>query len=140
MIYLNLSIVGKNIKQARKAKKLTQQQLAEIIQRTESSIRKYEKGLIQIPNDVIEQIASALEVSPFELLGADEWEEAFNPNGKLSKEAKLIKQIQQSYGEDAVQLLRWFNELNEQGKTKAVNDIVDMTEVSKYKKPPTEQQ
>ena len=52
--------IGTSIKTHRKAEKLTQQQLAQKIGRTESSIRKYEGGLTQIPLDVIEAIAEAL--------------------------------------------------------------------------------
>lgn len=66
---MDKSIIGMNIKQARKEKKLTQIQLAEQIGKHESSIRKYEKGLTDIPNEVISKIADVLEVSTAELLG-----------------------------------------------------------------------
>lgn len=66
---MDKSIVGMNIKQARKQKKMKQKELAELIGRTESSIRKYEKGLIDVPNEVIGLIARTLDVSPAELLG-----------------------------------------------------------------------
>lgn len=64
--------IGINIKKARGNKKMTQQQLADIIDKTESSIRKYEKGLVQIPNDVLQQIAIALEIPIYKLMGFDE--------------------------------------------------------------------
>ena len=57
-------IVGCNIKNVRKSRNLTQTQLAEQIGKHESSIRKYEKGLTDIPNEVILKIADVLEVSP----------------------------------------------------------------------------
>lgn len=66
-------IIGMNIKKYRKLKKLKQKELAEMIGYTESSISKYEQGLIQIPNTVIDLISKALDVSPLEILGADEW-------------------------------------------------------------------
>lgn len=62
--------IGKKIKQYRKGK-MTQQELAERIGKTESSVRKYEKGLVTIPLDVLENIASALGVTPFALMGAE---------------------------------------------------------------------
>jgi len=77
--------IGKNIKMQRKNKKLTQQELAERIGRTESSIRKYEKGLVQIPIDLLEQIASILEVSPFELMGLEYFD--LKDNGNLLRKA-----------------------------------------------------
>lgn len=60
--------VGLKIKEYRKKKKLTQKELAELINRTESSIRKYEKGLIEIPNSILEKIAQALEINITDLI------------------------------------------------------------------------
>ena len=62
--------IGKRIKQYRKGK-MTQKELASKIQRTESSIRKYEKGLITIPLNILEEIASALGVTAFDLMGIE---------------------------------------------------------------------
>ena len=62
--------IGKRIKQYRKGK-MTQKELAAKIQRTESSIRKYEKGLITIPLNILEEIASTLGVTAFDLTGAE---------------------------------------------------------------------
>ena len=63
---------GSKIKQARKRKGLTQKELAESINRTESSIRKYEKGLVEIPNSILEQIAVVLDVNVSDLMS---WED-----------------------------------------------------------------
>lgn len=64
---MNYKIVGKNIKTFRQEKKLTQGELAKLIGKSESSIRKYEKGLVEIPNTVIEAIADKLDVEIFDL-------------------------------------------------------------------------
>jgi len=67
MIDYNLEI-GKEIKQYRKKAKMTQQQLADSIGKTESSIRKYEKGLVSIPLETLQKIATALGVDTLKLL------------------------------------------------------------------------
>lgn len=60
--------IGDNIKKYRNFKKLTQSELAELSHCSESSIRKYEKG-IRIPgSEVLNKIAVALGVSTDELL------------------------------------------------------------------------
>ena len=125
-------IVGKNIKSVRKSKKMTQGQLASMIGRTASSIRKYEMGLNDIPNEIIIKIADALEVAPGELLGVENWETKFNPDAQLSEEVKTIEAIQAFFGEDAVKLLQQFQMLNSTGKEKALSDLEDMTMLSKY--------
>lgn len=66
---MNNVLIGLNIKQARKAKGLTQKQLAEKIGRVESSIRKYEKGEVEIPSSILEQIAEVLETTLGNLMG-----------------------------------------------------------------------
>ena len=64
--------IGMNIKKYRKGK-FTQQELADKIGKTESSIRKYEKGLVTIPLDVLNRIATALEVKVADLMGISDY-------------------------------------------------------------------
>lgn len=127
-------IVGRNIKQARKNLKMTQPQLAELIGKHESSIRKYEKGLTDVPNEVIQKIAEALNTTPGELLAVNEWDAEFNPDGKLAKEARILEQISSFFGEDAVKLLESFDKLNEKGKARALFDLQDLVDVPRYNK------
>lgn len=67
--------IGKRIRDARKNAHLTQIELGERIGKTESSIRKYEKGLVQIPFDVLSSISEVLNVRPDSLLGLDDFKE-----------------------------------------------------------------
>ena len=64
--------IGMNIKKYRKGK-FTQQELADKIGKTESSIRKYEKGLVTIPLDVLNKIANVLEVRVADLMGISDY-------------------------------------------------------------------
>lgn len=64
--------IGINIKKYRKGK-MTQQELADKIGKTESSIRKYEKGLVTIPLDVLNNIATSLEVKVADLMGISDY-------------------------------------------------------------------
>lgn len=64
--------IGMNIKKYRKGK-FTQQELANKIGKTESSIRKYEKGLVTIPLDVLNKIATVLEVKVADLMGISDY-------------------------------------------------------------------
>lgn len=74
--------IGLAIKENRKKLKLTQKELGEKIGKTESSIRKYEKGLIQIPNDVLEKISVVFNISVFNLISN-------TPQEKSSKKSVL---------------------------------------------------
>ncbi len=66
---MNNVLIGLNIKAARKKMKMTQRELADHIGKVESSIRKYEKGEVEIPNSVLEQIASTLQTDIAKLIG-----------------------------------------------------------------------
>lgn len=59
--------IGLKIKENRKKFKLTQQELGDKIGKTKSSIQKYEKGLTQIPNDVLEKLAKVFQMTIFDL-------------------------------------------------------------------------
>lgn len=80
--------IGKRIKQYRKGK-MTQRELADKIGKTESSIRKYENGLVTIPLNVIEAIATALNVHPYELFPDDLRDEAY-----ANEEHQLFRSLQ----------------------------------------------
>lgn len=83
--------IGKRIKRFRKGK-MTQKELADKIGKAESSIRKYEKGLVTIPLDVLQDIAAALNISPSELMkGGPFWEIDHQIDTEtLSKEVKNL--------------------------------------------------
>lgn len=64
--------IGERIREKRKKKEYTLEQLADEIGVTKSTILKYENGSIAIPSDKIEKIAKSLDTSPVYLMG---WEE-----------------------------------------------------------------
>jgi len=56
--------IGKRIANARKDADLSQQELADKVDRTRQSISKYERGLQQSSYEIIEEIAAAVDVDP----------------------------------------------------------------------------
>ena len=92
--------IGKRIKRFRKGK-MTQKELADKIGKAESSIRKYEKGLVTIPLDVLQDIAAALDISPSELMkGGPFWEiDQQIDTEALSEEVKNLS-VMRSYLEE----------------------------------------
>lgn len=63
-------MVGKKIKDLRKARNLTQGELGEIIERSQPTVCRIEKGLVKIRWDDIVEIAEKLDV-PKEFLTSD---------------------------------------------------------------------
>ena len=65
---LNYKIIGKNIKQARKGQKLTQEALAELIDKSTSYISYIETGKKCLSLETLVDIANCLKVSADDLL------------------------------------------------------------------------
>ena len=68
-VMLVLSIVAKEIKEARKAKGLTQQELADILQVTQATVQQYESGRRNPKPKTLQRIADALNMDFAALLG-----------------------------------------------------------------------
>ena len=123
--------IGDNIKNLRKQAGFSQKELATMIEQTPTSIMHYEKGDRTPNQEIIEKIATALKVRPSTLLDWDDWENRFNPDGKLSEEVKMIESKQEK---EDVKLLQQFHMLNDAGKEKILSDLEDLTMLPKYLK------
>lgn len=82
--------IGNNIKECRNIRKITQQQLAEMIGKSLNTIKKYESGYTLPPINVINDIAEALMVSTSDLIPANEkdikiWDKEITPQIYLSQ-------------------------------------------------------
>lgn len=122
--------VGETIKKTRLLKNMKQADLAEKADISRVAIGNYERNERTPTVDVIERIARALDVDPNYLM---DWEEKYNPDGKLADEVKLLEQIESMFGKGAAELLNAFSKLNEKGKTKVVNYATDLCEIEIYR-------
>ena len=72
---------GSRLKEIRKAKKMTLEELADAIGTSKQTIHRYENGIINnIPHEKIESLAGALGCSPAELMG---WEDDLSAHAGL---------------------------------------------------------
>ena len=93
------------------------------------AINKWEKSRVEnIKRTHIEQLSKLFGIQPSELMC---FESRFDEN-QISEEVKTIESVQSLFGKDAVQLLQHFMTLNNIGKQKALEDLVDLTELPKY--------
>ena len=74
-------MLSKNIKKLRKERKMTLDELAAKIGTSKQTIHRYENGIISnIPSEKVEQLATALGVTPAELMG---WNEQIPTNAGI---------------------------------------------------------
>lgn len=76
-----------NLKKIRKEKKMTLEELAKRLGTSKQTIHRYENGIISnIPHEKVEQLASALDVAPSQLMG---WSDKDSADGSVMTARKL---------------------------------------------------
>lgn len=98
--------IGRRIKQRRKEMKISADELAKRLGKDRSTIYRYEKGDIEnMPIDILEPIATALNTTPSYLMGWDNAVENF-PQEMAERHAEMVMD------EDLNELFEDFKELN----------------------------
>lgn len=116
--------IGLQIKNMRKKRGLTQNELAEKLGVTASVISQYETGVRNPKNATIERIAAVLDCSyGFEAVFSD-----------VAQGSQDIGQLPEVSGCDELELVNFFRKLNDTGKQEALKRIRELAELDKYKK------
>lgn len=121
--------MGEYIKRLRNEHgRMTQEELGQLLrpQVNRAAINKWENGQVEnIKRSYIEQMAIIFNVRPCELM-------CFENDIQQNPEATTKEYVQNVYGNQALTALTLFNQLNETGKNKALEDLDDLTQIPKY--------
>lgn len=123
--------MGQMIKYYREEMQLSQEELGQSLDPpvNRAAVNKWETGQVEnIKRTHIQQLARKFGITPCELMCFDD---KFD-TPLLAEQVKTLELIQKHFGKDAVQLLQYFQELNAVGQSKALEDIDDLTQLSKY--------
>ena len=116
--------VGKKIKMLREGLNLSQEELGSKVGVKRAAINKYEKGTVEnIPLKTVEKLANIFDVTPQFLLG---WDDI---GAQYSYEIRILKDVKQLYGQQAVELLYLFDQLNHTGQKKIIQYAEDLQKV-----------
>ena len=123
--------IGEQIKFVRKSLGLTQKELGQFSNTSETTIKQYELGKRQPRIEQLQRIAYALGGSIDDIFVLDE-EEA-----KLLNEADLLKIINaeitsKNLTPEEDKLLLDYRQLNNSGKTEAIKRVEELTEIKRY--------
>lgn len=112
---------GERIRQLRIEHQMTQEELGAKVGVQKAAIYKYENGLVvNLKRSTIEKLALVLETTPTYLMGMEDSESNRNAySGLTPTQTKLL---------DA------FDQLNEEGQTKALEYVEDLVLAGRYKK------
>ncbi len=111
---------GDRIRQLRIEHQMTQEELGAKVGVQKAAIYKYENGLVvNLKRSVLEKLALVLDTTPTYLMGMEESEH--NPSTLTPRQSALLAS---------------FDQLNEEGQTKAVEYVEDLVLTGRYKKCP----
>lgn len=111
---------GDRIRQLRIEHQMTQEELGAKVGVQKAAIYKYENGLVvNLKRSVLEKLALVLDTTPTYLMGMEESEH--NPSTLTPRQSALLSS---------------FDQLNEEGQTKAVEYVEDLVLTGRYKKCP----
>ena len=112
---------GERIRQLRIEHQMTQEELGARIGVQKAAIYKYENGLVvNLKRSILEKLAIVLDTTPTYLMGMED----------SAQQANVQLTPQQST------LLTAFDQLNDEGQTKAVEYVEDLVLTGRYKKCP----
>ena len=130
---------GDKIKQLRKERKMTQEELGKLLGVNKSAIQKYEKGnVINLKLVTIQKLCEIFDTDPSEFIfpKAKEFDQKYNST-RLEFEVKTIESVEDLFGPEMVEAMHLFNELNETGKNRAIEALNDFSLLEKYCKSST---
>ena len=135
--------IGDKIKQLRTERKWSQEQVARMLgYKSRSTINKIELGINELTQSKIVAFANLFGVEPWQLLNDEplnmdeiksQWARTDHER-MIQAEVKVYEDVQAIFGKIAFDLLSSFNQLNKSGQEKALAQIQDMAEISKYRK------
>lgn len=125
------------LRELRNSRKVSQQELADLLGISKSSVNMYERGEREPGLDTLEAIADYFNVDMDYLMGKTSEIKAFDEifsTEILAKESEVYKAINDCFGKQTVELVHLFNSFNEEGKEKLLDVADDMKCSGKYKK------
>ena len=101
--------IGQKIKEARNIKRLTQQELGDLVGVQKSAIAKYESGrVVNIKRSTLQKIASALDLRPSELVFENSPKDTANFHAMILSDFELLDSLKEYYklSEDNKRVIR----------------------------------
>lgn len=127
----NTMTMGTCIKYLREQKGLSQAELGKSLNPpvNRAAINKWKTGRVEnVKRNHIIQLAEILDTTPCKLMCFE------NQSDRLyaTNEAEILELIQKHFGKDSITILQYFQKLNRLGKEKALENIDNLLQSSKY--------
>jgi transcriptional regulator with XRE-family HTH domain len=120
--------MGDRMRELRKERGITQEELGHLIGVQKSAVRKYEKGTIKsVKQDAILKMSTFFNVNPCYLMGMSDDRNLARPF-----KGDCAEQIRAAYGDGAITLLHRFSQLNLSGKNTLIDRAGELCQLPQY--------
>ena len=117
--------IGLNIKKLRLENKMTQEELGDLLGVKKAAVQKYESGQVQnLKQDTIKKLCKIFSKDPAYFI-YDDFSSILEQ--KLKCETYHIEAISKNYGDEAVEILEVFVDLNDENKAKVLEYAIDIS-------------
>lgn len=124
--------IAENIKRIRKAKGITQEQLAKMLGLSIMSIRRYESGAIEPKIKMVKKIADMLSVNFSEFFyGLNDEEKIRIMKETIIQADTTIEKASMDVA-SADSIMRYFDKLNYSGRRKLIQYAIDLSKIEEY--------
>ena len=124
--------VGEKIRSLRNRNNLTQEELGNKLGVKKVTIQKYENGSIKnLKQTTISKLSEIFNVDPsyFISMGNSFDDKLGEKVCNLKEEVLAIERFQKNYGNDVIEIIKIYNELDEVGKERVMQYINDMSKI-----------
>lgn len=123
--------MGEYIKQLRTERELSQDALGKLVGVNRAAVNKWENGSVEnIKRSTIKKLSEVFGVSPCDLMQWDN--EPKEEKQIMQEELNPMDVIKKQYGQESVELIKLFIQLNETGRAKAIENLSDLVQLEKY--------
>ena len=130
--------ISENLKKARKAKGLTQKELAELVGAKHNSVSGWESGLHKPDADTLELICGVLDISPSELFGIETPDRVIdsikNTLSSLPSAPETISKTFPNLTIEEWEHIKTIRQLNDEGKERVFTYATDLQSTGRYAK------
>lgn len=126
-----------HLKELRKKRGYTQQQVADELGVTKATISKYENGLRDINRTNIEKLSKLFKVDPIYILTGKsdtDWENIFEEDRQESEKQDREYWKTILFTGAISQVAPLLDQLNDEGQQKAIERVQELTEIPRYQK------
>ena len=127
-----METIGQRIKELRLSRRMTQEELGELLGVKKAAIQKYENGgIVNLKTETVEKIAEIFKVSPSYIMGWEKFDNKYDLD-QIKLEIMIIEKLKSNIGDQAVEVSAAMYALDDTAKDKIKSYAFDLLKIDDY--------